>query len=110
MFKRNSLKRRCIIPFYKFKCKKCGEVYEDLCSWDDTDKYPKVKCPECKSRRKEKLVNCDFAVVFTNPRGTSKEDSSTYAGGYNMELAKESRRVAEAKSHVGPNPYTGVKD
>lgn len=34
----------------------------------------------------------------------------SYVGGYNMDLAKEQRRVAEANSHMGSSPYNDIDD
>ena len=81
-----------------------------MTKWDESGKYIKVKCPECRSIRKEKLINNNFTIIFANPRGTSKADSPTYAGDYNLEMARDQRRTAETHSHVGPNPYPKFKD
>lgn len=90
---------------YVFKCKKCKEVYEELSSWDETGKYKHIKCPHCKSGNKKRLVTACREVIFTNPRGTSKSDSFDYVAKYNIEQAKDLRRNAERKSHMGPTPY-----
>lgn len=85
-------------------------TYEDMVSYDTTGKYKKVKCPGCKSGSKTKLANSIRAIVFTNPRGTSKADSFTYVAGHNMEQAKGERRAAESRSHVGASPYNDIND
>lgn len=88
------------MPIYEFRCKKCENKYDLLCSYDKTEKYPKVKCPECGSKSKEKLVSM-FSATFGNPVGTSKEDSFSYMAGHNMEKAKGLRRHAEEHTHMG---------
>jgi putative FmdB family regulatory protein len=40
------------MPIYEFKCQRCAQVFEKLCSRDDKDKVP--PCPDCgcvKTRR-----------------------------------------------------------
>jgi DNA-directed RNA polymerase subunit RPC12/RpoP len=98
------------MPVYVFECLKCSEKYEDLTSYDETGKYKKVKCPYCKSKKKNKLPTCCMQVVFTNPRGTSKADNFSYVAGYNMAQAKEERRRAETASHMGTQPYNEIND
>lgn len=93
------------MPNFKFACKKCSKVYFDITSFDKSNKYPDVKCPECGSDKKEKMATGCSAIVFKNPRGTSKADQFTYVAGWNMENAKEERRNAEEASHMGNNPY-----
>jgi putative FmdB family regulatory protein len=51
------------MPIYEFKCKKCENKYDLLCKYDKTEKYPKVKCPECGSKKKEKLIS-NFSASF----------------------------------------------
>jgi DNA-directed RNA polymerase subunit RPC12/RpoP len=98
------------MPNYVFKCVKCAKVYEDLVSFDPTGKYQKVKCPNCKSRRKLKMPTTCSEVIFTNPRGTRKADSFSYVAGHNMAQAKDERRKAEAASHMGAAPYRAIDD
>lgn len=52
-----------------------------------------------------------ISFSFSNPRGTSLEDSFSYKAGYNMEQAKNQRRVAEEKSHMGKDGgYNAIDD
>lgn len=99
------------MPFYEFECKKCQHGYSELCNYDETGKYKGVKCPECGSKSKTKLISQVAAPQFSNPRGTSKEDSFSYKAGFNMEKAKDERRAAEAASHMGKDGgYTPIDD
>lgn len=97
------------MPIYKFKCLKCSVTYEELTDYDETEKYKGVKCPQCKSKRKQRTFDYDIAVTFTNPKESSKWDNFSYRAGHNMEGAKTCRREAEAKSHMGTNPYNSKK-
>jgi putative FmdB family regulatory protein len=45
------------MPIYDFYCKKCESVYDELVVYDATGKYKGVKCPQCGSKKKEKLVD-----------------------------------------------------
>jgi putative FmdB family regulatory protein len=100
------------MPTYDFECQKCLKEYSKLTDYDETGKYKTVSCPYCNSRKKRKLVGgCGEApaCVFTNPKDTSKWDSFTYRAGYLMDKATTERREAEAKSHMGTNPYSSKK-
>ena len=101
------------MPNYEFRCKKCQSVYEEMSAYDPKGKYPKIKCPECKSSRKEQLVGgCGYA--FTNPIGTDRWTSDgqghDYRFEYNKPNVRKQREFAEKHSHVGPNPYEEIDD
>lgn len=101
------------MPFYEFLCKKCGVEYEELCPYDETGKYAKVKCPECNSKKKEKLVAA-CAFQFAQPEGTDRWNSDTGGHGYRFEYNKpkvrKERQMAEALSHMGPTPYNDTTE
>jgi len=97
------------MPFYEFECNNCKIKYEELCSYDPTEKYKEVKCPECNSKKKTKLVSAAI-VTFANPKDTSKFESFDYRAGYNMEKAKEERRKAEKANTEGIPPYSTIDD
>jgi len=102
------------MAFYEFKCKKCGEEYEELVwTYDETGKWPTVKCPECGSKSKKKLVS-RAKCAFTNPVGTDLYESShDYRHNHNMNRdggVRDQRAAAEAASHVGPTPYNNIDD
>lgn len=61
---------------YDFECKKCGNEYEEIVQkYDETGKYPDVKCPVCGSKRKVKLITgCSYQ--FANPIGTDRYNNS----------------------------------
>lgn len=94
------------MPIYEFMCKKCEARYDELCTYNKNGKYPKVKCPECGSKSKTRLMSA-FTPTFGNIRGTSKEDSFSYMAGHNMEKAKGERRYAEEHSHMGTGGHDG---
>ena len=97
------------MPFYEFECKKCNNKYEELCKYDPKEKYSDVQCPNCKSKKKIKLVSSAI-VTFANPTGTSKFESFDYRAGYNMEKAKNERRKAEKASADVIPPYSTLDD
>ena len=98
------------MPNYHFKCDKCSHSFYDLASWDETGKYSDVECPKCHSIEKTQLTTVCSAIIFGNPRGTSKGDSFSYVAGYNMAQAKEERRKAEEVSNAGDSPYNPIDD
>lgn len=93
---------------YDFECKKCQHVYEEFTEYDEKGKYPKVKCPQCGSKSKIKLMSAP-AFSFANPEGTDRWNSSStghdYRFKHNIPKVKEERAMAEAMSHMGANPY-----
>lgn len=97
------------MPIYTFRCLKCLETYEELTLYDETQKYKSVKCPSCKSKRKERVFSYSVNCSFDKPKESSKWENFSYRAGYNMEKAKEDRRNAETKSHMGKDPYNNPK-
>jgi DNA-directed RNA polymerase subunit RPC12/RpoP len=96
------------MPQYTFKCLKCSRCYTELAEWDETNKYKGVKCPHCKSKKKERTFDYNVNCTFGNPKESSKWDNFGYRAGYNMEGAKNDRRKAAAKSHMGIDPYPNM--
>lgn len=88
------------MPLYEFECEDCRFIYEELTSYDEKGLYEGVVCPKCNSCRKLKLASLP-SVQFANPKESSKFESFTYRAGYFMDKAREERRVAEEKSHMG---------
>lgn len=92
------------MPTYVFQCKKCDHLYEELTSYDSTGKYKGVKCPACRSARKEQRVG-RVAFQFTNPVGTDRWNSEStghdYRFHHNLPNVIEQRKQAELRSHMG---------
>jgi len=101
------------MPTYLFQCKKCKNEYYDLVNYDATGKYPKVKCPKCKSKSKEQLITT-CAFQFAQPEGTDKWNSDSkghdYRFKHNVPKVQDERKMAEAMSHMGANPYNQLND
>lgn len=81
-------------------CKKCNCEYEELTSYDSSGKYPSVKCPKCKSKKKEKAFGVPYIM-----NTWSQNNIFDIAAGKNMERAQAERRAAEAASHMGQSPF-----
>lgn len=98
---------------YDFECKKCHHVYEELTEYDESGKYPKVKCPKCNSKKKLKLMSAP-TFTFTNPEGTDRWNSAKsghdYRFKHNIPKVQQERQMAEALSHMGTDPYGGGDD
>jgi putative FmdB family regulatory protein len=100
------------MPTYQFECKKCKAIYEELCSYDSTGKYPQVKCPKCKSKTKKKLMSsCNYQ--FTNPEGTDRWNNESSGHDYRFhhnlpKVLSERQRAEEAGKD--PNPYNNIND
>lgn len=94
------------LPVYSFRCKRCTTIYEELADWDETKKFKGVKCPSCKSSRKElSYTECNVEMIPDKPRDSGKWDKFSYRAGHLMEKAQGERRQAAAKSHMGSDPY-----
>ena len=98
------------MPLYEFECKKCKINYDALAIFDETGKYKDVVCPECGSKRKNKLMSASH-FAFTNPEGTDRWNSGSsghdYRFKHNIPKVKQERKMAEALSHMGTDPYGG---
>lgn len=51
------------MPLYEYHCKDCGNKFEMLVNFSESDK--KMKCPECGSENTEKLIS-GFASYGTD--------------------------------------------
>jgi len=101
------------MPMYEFKCKKCENIWDELTSYDESGKYPDIRCPKCKSKRKEKLVSC-ANFNFSQPVGTDRfNNSHDFRHNWNMDRpggVRDQRKDAEDKSHMGTEPYVPIDD
>lgn len=101
------------MPIYEFMCLKCNQKYDYLTSYDESGKYKGVSCPECNSKKKEKLAS-SCAFNFSNPVGTDRWTSGStghdYRFKHNIPNVKKQREMAEAASHVGASPYKEIDD
>lgn len=94
------------MPMYEFRCKKCDHKYEEITPYDETEKYKGVKCPECGSKKKEKLISC-ANFKFAQPEGTDRwNNSHDFRFKTNLPKVLEERKRAEMLSHMGGDPYT----
>jgi putative FmdB family regulatory protein len=93
------------MPIYCFHCKACSINFEEICRWEAVDK---IKCSKC-SKKPERLNTRPSAVIFADPRGTSKEDDFDYVAKTNYENSKTLRRVAEA-NNTHKHEYNAIDD
>lgn len=95
------------MPVYPMRCENCKNVWDELCRFDDRDS---IQCPLCNGTKKTFLATMPRAVVFTNPRGTSREDNFDYVAQWNLDNAKDIRRQAEKASKGDVKPYSQIDD
>lgn len=43
------------MPLYEYRCADCGETFERLRRWDDSDR--ELRCPRCQSEQIERLLS-----------------------------------------------------
>ena len=101
------------MPLYEFQCKRCEEVYEELAKYDEMGKYKGIKCPECGSTRKKRLMSSS-SFNFTNPEDTGRWNNERTGHDYRYKhkqpAVRKVREDARRESHVGPTPYVGIDD
>ncbi len=56
------------MPFYEYRCKKCGKQFEKIVSISETDQ--KQVCPYCEGKNTEKLISV-FSAKFSSTTGNS---------------------------------------
>ena len=104
------------MPIYLFQCKneECGQEYEELTSYDETEKYESVECPHCQSKAKEKLIARSFNFAFAQPEGTDRWNSDSTGHDYRYKHkqpgVREQRQRATAASKMGASPYNPIDD
>lgn len=94
------------MPLYEFRCEACKITFEELCGMKETRV---IQCPDCNGPA-DKQLTAPGAVVFAQPKGTSREDNFDYVARWNMDNAKEIRRRAEAAAGGGAAPYRAIDD
>lgn len=52
------------MPFYSYKCKTCGELFEDI--WQSINDEPLNKCPECGGLIVRQISSCNFILKGQN--------------------------------------------
>lgn len=102
------------MPIYEFVCKNCEHQWDELTKYDPASEHPDVKCPECRSVKKERLIGIPN-FNFSNPIGTGRWTSDgvghDYRHNWNIEhRVRPERKRAEETSHMGPNPYSDTTE
>jgi putative FmdB family regulatory protein len=93
------------MPIYVFYCPTCQYSFEEICPIKSKDN---VVCSKC-NKKPDTCPTAPSAIVFANPKGTSREDNFDYVARYNMERAKGERRAAEANNKSG-HQYNEIDD
>lgn len=65
------------MPIYEYRCKSCGKVFEELVPREPEKPLP---CPECKSKKTEKLMSVFSGMVGNGPSGHSSAGQSCSSG------------------------------
>jgi putative FmdB family regulatory protein len=45
------------MPTYDFQCKKCQNIFDEICGFEE-----KIPCPKCKSKRTERLLTIGLPI------------------------------------------------
>jgi len=54
------------MPLYEYKCKECGDIFEQLVNRTESDETP--KCTACGSKETERVPFSRFAVAVASSR------------------------------------------
>ncbi|SKA83259.1 FmdB family zinc ribbon protein [Desulfobaculum bizertense] len=65
------------MPIHEFRCKKCGEEFEELVIGSSTS----VKCPSCGSDKTEQLMSCCRFSTNGSPSPVGSASSSSSSSG-----------------------------
>lgn len=98
------------MPTYEFQCKNCKCVYDELTPYDETNKYPKVRCPDCGSKRKDKLLSA-VNFSFAQPEGTSRWISDSTGHDYRFKHKQKDVRAERAAAQAASksdSPYSQI--
>ncbi len=66
------------MPLFKYRCRDCGEEFEELVSFDKSND---MECPQCGSRQTEKLVSA-FATIGGSSSGSTSGSCGSGRGGF----------------------------
>lgn len=67
------------MPMYDYRCKNCGEVFEELVMSSSTPDE-EITCPKCKENKAEKLISAPMVSTGSSSSSVSSP-SSTSCGG-----------------------------
>ncbi|MBM4272135.1 MAG: zinc ribbon domain-containing protein [Deltaproteobacteria bacterium] len=63
------------MPIYEFKCKKCGNVFEEI--FRSSSEKIAVSCPVCKSKKAEKMMSVFGGKIGNTMPGGCSSCSAT---------------------------------
>lgn len=109
------------MPIYKYECKKCGHIFEDLRSFSEPDPD---ECPKCQGEEVRKLISggnfvlkgsgwyvTDYAGSPSSAASTSSEsasDSSHSASGQGSSAGKASSAETSSDKPAKPTANSGA--
>ena len=59
------------MPIYEYRCRDCGERFEELRSVRESESDEGLECPRCGERRVERLLSAFSAFATSSPAGSS---------------------------------------
>lgn len=86
------------MPKYTFYCQPCNNKFDELCYYREREE---IKCNKCGGPTQQEMATI-AAIIFKNPKGTSKEDNLEYVMRYNLERASLERMHNEKLSDDKP--------
>jgi putative FmdB family regulatory protein len=67
------------MPIYEYKCTECGNSFEKLVSFSETERVP--ACPSCKSKETRKKISAVFSFGTSGMLAQNSSGSSCDSGG-----------------------------
>ncbi len=52
------------MPYYEYKCKECGFIFNELCSVDKRDEPTTKPCPNCQKETIEMVIGTTAKAVW----------------------------------------------
>jgi putative FmdB family regulatory protein len=88
------------MPIYKYRCNKCGKIFEELYLSLEQAQLKKAKCPECNAAATRDFSNQRF-YASSNPYARElSEDSEEYREMHYYEKQKDWEKAAKAAEGV----------
>ena len=68
------------MPFYEYRCNECGEAFEKMLRFSESDRIP--ACPKCESPNTQKKLSkvASFGTASSEPASTSSSSCGSRGG------------------------------
>jgi putative FmdB family regulatory protein len=90
---------------YDYQCDKCEAIWEVEHGMNET---PKLKCPECDSKKLTKLFSAPFGMVRGNLRWQDMKEDKNFQRDMNRDMQLHTLENHDPYAHMRPDGDKGV--